>query len=114
MAAARRNGLTDARHRRGGAKCCSSSADETATWNGVTVDATTVIVKYTYVGDADLNGYVDAVDYGTVDNWIQFPGTTGYGNGDFNYDGVIDAVDYGTSTTASSSRARRCRGVIPN
>ena len=42
-----------------------------------------------------MNGVVDAVDYGTIDNWIQFPGTTGYGNGDLNYDGVIDAVDYG-------------------
>ena len=68
---------------------------QTALWNGLTVDATAVIVKYTYAGDADLNGYVDAVDYGTVDNWVQFPGTTGYGNGDFNFDGVIDAVDYG-------------------
>ena len=75
--------------------CCSSADGETVLWNGVIVDATSVIVKYTYIGDADLNGYVDAVDYGTVDNWIQFPGTTGYGNGDFNFDGVIDAVDYG-------------------
>ena len=50
---------------------------------------------YTWAGDVDLNGVVDAVDYGTIDNWIQFPGTTGYTNGDLNYDGVIDAVDYG-------------------
>jgi alpha-D-ribose 1-methylphosphonate 5-triphosphate synthase subunit PhnH len=71
------------------------SGNDTALWDGQTVDATTVIVKYTYVGDADLNGYVDAADYGVIDNFIQFPGASGYFNGDFNFDGVIDAADYG-------------------
>jgi hypothetical protein len=71
------------------------SGSDTALWDGHPVDATTVIVKYTYVGDADLNGFIDAADYGIIDNWIQFPGTSGYANGDFNYDGVIDAADYG-------------------
>jgi hypothetical protein len=68
---------------------------QTALWNGVTVDATTVIVKYTYAGDVNLDGLVDASDYGVIDNYFQFPGTTGYANGDFNFDGVIDAADYG-------------------
>jgi hypothetical protein len=71
------------------------SGSATALWEGQTVDATTVIVRYTYAGDADLNGYVDAADYGYIDNYVQFPGTSGYANGDFNYDGVIDAEDYG-------------------
>jgi hypothetical protein len=73
------------------------STTDTATFDfaGQSLDCTTVVIKYTYDGDADLNGYVDAVDYGTVDNWIQFPGTDGYCNGDYNLDGVIDAVDYG-------------------
>jgi hypothetical protein len=69
--------------------------DETGVWAGETISGTTVIAMYTWAGDVDLNGYVDAVDYGTIDQWIQFPGTTGYTNGDLNYDGVIDAVDYG-------------------
>ena len=34
-------------------------------------------------------------DYGTIDNYVQFPGTTGYTNGDFNYDGTVDGADYG-------------------
>jgi hypothetical protein len=50
---------------------------------------------YTYAGDMNFDGLVDAEDYGTIDNWVQFPGTDGYSNGDLNYDGVIDAVDYG-------------------
>ena len=51
---------------------------------------------YTYAGDANLDGQVDAGDYGILDAFIQVPGATGYGNGDFNYDGFIDAADYGT------------------
>jgi hypothetical protein len=71
------------------------AADATALWSGRAVDASTVLIKYTYVGDLTLDGYIDAVDYGHIDNWVQFPGTTGYFNGDVNYDGVIDAQDYG-------------------
>jgi hypothetical protein len=73
-----------------------NSGGETALWAaGQTVDATTLIVKYTYVGDADLSGSIDGADYGVIDNWVQFPGTSGYANGDFNLDGVIDGADYG-------------------
>ena len=68
---------------------------ETATWSGQTVDATAVLVLYTYAGDANLDGRIDGADYGTIDNSVQFPGAAGYANGDFNYDGVIDGADYG-------------------
>jgi hypothetical protein len=71
------------------------SGSQTALWEGQTVDATTVIVTYTYVGDANFDGLVDGADYGRIDNYIQFPGTRGYANGDFNFDGVIDGADYG-------------------
>ena len=68
---------------------------ETMEFSGVTVDGTSVLIKYTYAGDANLDGVVDVADYGAIDNWIQFPGTSGYWNGDFNFDGVIDVADYG-------------------
>jgi hypothetical protein len=70
-------------------------ATETTTFSGQTVDATAILIKYTYVGDANLDGVVDAGDYGLIDNYFQFAGASGYWNGDFNYDGVIDAGDYG-------------------
>jgi hypothetical protein len=50
---------------------------------------------YTYAGDANLDGTIDAGDYGIIDNFVQVAGADGYGNGDFNYDGFIDAGDYG-------------------
>ena len=50
---------------------------ETGVFAGQTISGTTTIAMYTWAGDVDLNGVVDAVDYGTIDNWIQFPGTTG-------------------------------------
>jgi hypothetical protein len=76
-----------------------STADETfyagGTFGGVPVNSGDVLIMYTYAGDLNLDGLVDAQDYGIIDNWVQFPGTSGYANGDFNYDGVIDASDYG-------------------
>jgi hypothetical protein len=65
------------------------------TFGGVSVIGSDVLIMYTYAGDLNLDGFVDAQDYGIIDNFVQFPGTSGYANGDINYDGVIDAVDYG-------------------
>jgi len=67
---------------------------ETAVWNGVTVDATTVLVKYTYAGDANLSGNIDADDYALIDFYSHVANVHGYFNGDFNYDGDINADDY--------------------
>jgi len=76
-----------------------TTADQTihagGTFGGVSVSDSDVLVMYTYAGDVNLDGLVDAADYGIIDNYYQFPGTSGYANGDFNYDGVIDAGDYG-------------------
>jgi hypothetical protein len=71
------------------------AATETGVFAGQTVGGRSVILKYTYAGDANFDGIIDASDYGLIDNYFQFPGTSGYFNGDFNFDGVIDAGDYG-------------------
>jgi hypothetical protein len=68
---------------------------ETMEFSGETVDGSSVLIKYTWAGDLNLDGVVDAGDYGVIDNYFQFPGSSGYANGDFNFDGVIDAGDYG-------------------
>jgi len=60
---------------------------------GSNPSASDVLVKYTYYGDANLDGKVDGSDYALVDNGY-LTQATGWYNGDFNYDGVVDGSDY--------------------
>ncbi|MEO6436675.1 MAG: Ig-like domain-containing protein, partial [Tepidisphaeraceae bacterium] len=72
------------------------SGSETAMWNGQTVDATTVLIKYTYGGDANLDGKINIDDYGQIDFNVAASGSVfGWFNGDFNMDGKINIDDYG-------------------
>jgi hypothetical protein len=50
-------------------------------------------MKYTYFGDANLDGQVNGTDYTAIDNGFN-AGLTGWNNGDFNYDGLINGDDY--------------------
>jgi autotransporter-associated beta strand protein len=52
-----------------------------------------VLVKYTYYGDTNLDGHVDANDYIAIDNGFTM-GLSGWNNGDFNYDSVVNGDDY--------------------
>ena len=61
-----------------------------------------VIVRYTWGGDYDLNGVVDALDYAIVNT---FPGQTvsnggvgGFRFGDGDFDGMVTALDYAAIT----------------
>jgi hypothetical protein len=64
------------------------------TFAGVSgLSAGDVLVKYTYLGDANFDGTVNAADYAAIDNGFAF-GLSGWANGDFNLDGVINAADY--------------------
>jgi hypothetical protein len=46
---------------------------------------------YTYFGDANLDGTVNADDYAAIDASVV--GTNGLYQGDFNYDGIISGDD---------------------
>lgn len=59
------------------------------TFDGQSVDQTSTLVKYTYVGDANLDGVVNAADLALMSS-----GGTTWMQGDFNYDGVVNADDY--------------------
>ncbi len=69
------------------------SASQTVLWDGLTVDATTVLVKYTYAGDANLDGVINGDDYFQIDS-ASGQSRHGWSNGDFNYDSVVDGDDY--------------------
>jgi autotransporter-associated beta strand protein len=62
-------------------------------FDGQTVYSADVLVKYTYYGDANLDGQVDGTDYSRIDNGY-LNNFTGWYNGDFNYDGVVNGSDY--------------------
>ena len=64
-----------------------------ASFDGVAVTTADVLVRYTYFGDANLDGVVTAADYGRIDAGVVGQ-LTGWLNGDFNYDGVVDGSDY--------------------
>jgi hypothetical protein len=61
---------------------------------GVAVDESATLLKYTYVGDANLDGQVDALDYERVDLAIGDSNVLGVAAGDLNYDTLVNALDY--------------------
>jgi hypothetical protein len=52
-----------------------------------------VLVRYTYAGDADLNGKVTMDDFSLFLNGYQ-AGGTGWALGDFDYNGVVNLDDF--------------------
>jgi hypothetical protein len=62
------------------------------TFDGVAVSPTDILVKYTYLGDTTLKGYVDSTDLANLLTGLN-GGLTGWVNGDTNYDGVVNTVD---------------------
>jgi hypothetical protein len=80
--------------------------DSTNGTNGVSPGANDVLVRYTYFGDANLDGQVDGSDYTLIDNGSTNR-LTGWGNGDFNYDGAIDGSDYTLIDNAYNTQGAR-------
>ena len=62
-------------------------------FDGQSPSVNSVLVRYTFYGDANLDGKVDGSDYARIDNGALLH-LTGWYNGDFNYDGVINGSDY--------------------
>ena len=71
----------------------SGNALYTTFGNATGLTSSDILVKYTYYGDANLDGKVDGSDYSRIDNGF-LTHATGWFNGDFNYDGVINGSDY--------------------
>jgi hypothetical protein len=75
-----------------------------SSWGGQPVDATAVVLKPTYYGDANMSGRVDGDDYALLDHGMLMQ-RTGWVNGDFNYDNVIDGADAALINAAASQPA---------
>jgi hypothetical protein len=62
-------------------------------FRGEPVDSTAVLVRYTYSGDANLDGKVDTLDFNSLAG--NFGGTSKiWTQADFNYDGIVDTLDF--------------------
>ena len=75
-------------------------------FDGITPGPSDVLVKFTYYGDANLDGVVDGQDYALIDAGYASGGMlTGWYWGDFNYDGAVDASDYTLIDNAFNAQA---------
>jgi hypothetical protein len=71
-----------------------SSALGLATFMGQSIDNTTLLVKYTYVGDANLDGRVNGLDFNLLATNYGATGGKHWFMGDFNYDGFANSMDF--------------------
>ena len=81
------------------------------TFDGQVSTANDVLVKYTYYGDANLDGQVDGSDYSRIDNGF-LNQLSGWYNGDFNYDGVVDGSDYTLIDNALNTQGASLAAVV--
>jgi fibronectin-binding autotransporter adhesin len=74
-----------------------------------------VLVKYTYYGDANLDGKVDSSDYARIDGGFLSSGSlTGWFNGDSNYDGLVNGSDYTLIDNAFNTQSAALTNQIAN
>jgi hypothetical protein len=77
----------------GGASYALGYAGSADPGNPAGLAAGTVEVKYTLLGDANLDGSVNGVDFGILAANFN-KGVTGWDLGDFNYDNAVNGVDF--------------------
>ena len=82
-------------------------------FDGTSPAATDILVKFTYFGDANLDGKVDGSDYSRIDNGY-LTHSTGWYNGDFNYDGVINGSDYTLIDNAFNTQGASLSAAVAN
>ena len=63
-----------------------------STFDGLTLGGNAVLVKYTLVGDTNLDGTVNFNDFSILQNNFSTPGN--WTSGDFDYNGTINFTDF--------------------
>ncbi len=79
-------------------------------WDGQTIDATTIIGKYTYFGDANMDGMVSDLDLFLVGQNLFSKGDA-FWQGDLNFDGFVTPQDF-TSVDAHFGQALANAGTM--
>jgi autotransporter-associated beta strand protein len=64
-------------------------------FSGETVNADSVLIKYTYFGDSNLDGFVNDTDFSLFSsNYGTNGGSNPWLNGDYNHDGFVNDTDF--------------------
>lgn len=64
-------------------------------WGDQSIDNTSLVMKLTWYGDANLDGKINGDDYAILDRSLaRNLANPHWTDGDFNYDGVINSADY--------------------
>jgi hypothetical protein len=77
---------------------------------GVAQVGNDVVVSYTYAGDVDLNGIINAADFAKMKNGainqvqIQQVRELAYGDGDIDFNGVINVADFALAKSVAISQ----------
>ena len=64
-----------------------------ASFGGESIDNTTMLVRYTYLGDTNLDGVVNALDFNALASHYGAFGTT-WIDGDFDYNASTNSLDF--------------------
>jgi len=62
-------------------------------FSGQQLDGDALLLRYTYSGDANLDGTVNALDFNSLATNFGLSGKY-WTDGDFNYDGTVNASDF--------------------
>ena len=91
----------------------SGSALYTASnhFDGTTPGPGDILIKFTWYGDANLDGKVDGSDYARIDNGC-LNKLTGWYNGDFNYDGIVNGSDYALIDNSFNTQGARLSASV--
>jgi len=69
-------------------------ADSADPGNPANLASGTLEIRYTLLGDANLDGIVNGIDFGILAANFN-KGVSGWDAGDFNYDNVVNGIDFG-------------------
>jgi hypothetical protein len=86
-------------------------ADSADPGNPAGLAASTIKIMYTLVGDADLNGVVNGIDFGVLAAHLNAAATS-WDQGDFNYDGIVNGIDF-TALSANFNQGMSLAAATP-
>jgi sialidase-1 len=84
-----------------------------ASFDGENVGSTSLLVRYTYLGDSNLDGVVNALDFNALANHYGAASAAGWQAGDFNYDGTVNSLDF-SLLAANYGMSESISAALPN